>query len=129
MLPCFVLEEKTIRESGESTVLDLGVDFPRGLTLTLEITHAVERGTLHMDVLGSHDGELWGSKPMASFPAKNYCGNYEAHCGGNFHRYLKAVWHVAGGTRGGARPLFELSLSVGQPIAAPPKMLAMAGAA
>lgn len=124
MLPCFVLDELTIREPGESTALDLGVDFPRNLNLTLGITHAVERGSLHLDILGSDDGVRWHRKPLVSFPAKNYCGSYEALSIENPYRYLKAVWHVASVARGGHKPLFELSLHVGLP-----KMRAMAGAA
>ncbi len=124
MLPCFVLEEVTLREPGESAALDLGGAFPQDLTLTLRITHAVERSTLHLDVLGSEDGQKWHRKPLAAFAAKNYCGSYEAHCFDNRFRYWKAVWRVTGGAKDGAKPLFELSLSVSRP-----QMKAMAGAA
>ena len=108
MLPNYLLDEATIRESGESTVLDLQDETNQSLLLTLGITHAVEQESIHVDVFGSQDGTTWTAKPIMSFPRKFYCGTYQALLQRNEFRFLKAVWHAERWGRGDLRPFFRV---------------------
>ena len=110
MLPSFVLDETTIRESGEGAVLDLGKQANQSLLLTLGITHALEQESVNVEILGSHDGVHWNAKPLVSFPQKFYCGTYQTLLPDNGFRYLKAVWQVNRWGRGDLRPFFRVSL-------------------
>ena len=71
-------------ESGEAVV-------------TLGITQTLEREGLEVSIWGSTDGEDWGAKPLLTFPAKSYCGQYSIP----LHlrefpgvRQLRAAWKV-----------------------------------
>ncbi len=44
--------------------------------LTLGITQTLEREQLDVSIWGSADGEDWGSRPLAEFSGKSYCGVY-----------------------------------------------------
>jgi hypothetical protein len=107
MLPGFLVQETTVRESGESAVFEIGQNAPRSLLLTLSITHSVEQQNIHLDIYASQDGAMWPSSPLASFPQKYYCGEYQmtvVSCG---IRYLKAVWRVSRWARNDRRPFFR----------------------
>ena len=92
MLPDFLVEEITVRESGQSAVFDL-TDYSRqSLLVTFGITHAVEKEIIEIDIYESEDAAAWPEKPLVSFTPKSYCGIYELttpYCG---KRFLKAVW-------------------------------------
>jgi hypothetical protein len=107
MLPGFVIEETTVRESGESAVFEIGQNAPRTLLLTLSITHSVEQQNIHLDIYGSQDGKIWPSRPLVSFPQKYYCGEYQATLMSGGIRYLKAVWRVSRWARNDQRPFFR----------------------
>jgi hypothetical protein len=110
MLPGFLIEETTVRESGESAVFEIGQNASRTLLLTLSITHSVEQQNIHLDIYGSQDGKIWTSHPLVSFPRKCYCGEYHttvASCG---IRYLKAVWRVSRWARNDRRPFFRFCI-------------------
>lgn len=107
MLPNYLTDETTIRESGESAVLDLKDETNQSLLLTLGITHAVEQESICIEVFGSEDGETWTPKPILNFPQKFYCGTYQALLRRNEFRFLKAVWHVERWGRGDLRPFFR----------------------
>jgi hypothetical protein len=77
MLPVFLVEETTVRESGESAVFDTGDHSNQNLLLTFGITHAVEHQSIGIDIQGSHDGLSWPAKPVVSFTPKFYCGTYQ----------------------------------------------------
>ena len=53
MLPNFLVEETTVRDSGESAVFDIGQDSRQSIVLTLGITHAVEQQHIQLQILGS----------------------------------------------------------------------------
>lgn len=106
MLPEYVLEEVTIRESGESAVLDLEQETNQSLLLTLGITHAVEQESVDVKILGSHDGVVWQEE--VNFPQKFYCGTYQQLLPKNVYRFLKAAWRVNRWGRGDIRPFFRM---------------------
>ena len=124
MLPNFLIEESTVRESGESPVFDLGDHSQDNLLLTLGITHAVEQESIDLDILGSEDGENWSRKPLVTFTQKFYCGTYQMILPRSQYQYVKAVWRANRWGRGGSRPFFRFYVFV-----QPARVRAMAGAA
>ena len=124
MLPNFLLEESTVRESGESLAFDLGDHSSDNLLLTLGITHAVEQESIDVEIVGSHDGETWSQKPLATFTQKFYCGTYQTILPRSSYKYVKAVWRMHRWARGGSRPFFRFYLCV-----QPARARALAGAA
>ena len=107
MLPGFLLEETTVRESGEGTLLDLGENARNPLLLTFGITHAIEQENMIVEIYGSKDGQNWLPRPIASFPPKCYCGEYQLAVPSREVRYLKAVWRVSRWGKGDPRPYFR----------------------
>ena len=61
MLPMFLIEETTVRESGESAIFDTSEQTTHNLALTLGITHAVEQESIGIDIYGSEDRRSWSS--------------------------------------------------------------------
>jgi hypothetical protein len=119
MLPMFLIEETTVRESGESAIFDASEHTNQNLALTLGITHAVEQESIGIEIHGSKDGLTWSSKPIVGLAPKSYCGTYqlilprsEAHS--LEARYIKAVWRVQRWSGGQDRPFFRFYLFVEQ---------------
>jgi hypothetical protein len=108
MLPNFLVEETTVRDSGESAVFDIGQDSRQSVVLTLGITHAVEQQHIQMQILGSPDGENWSLRPLAVFPPKCYCGEYKITLPPSGMPYLKVVWRAVRWGRNEQRPFFRL---------------------
>jgi hypothetical protein len=107
MLPIFLVEETTVRDSGESAVFDASEHSNHNLVLVFGITHAVEQESIGIEIYGSKDGVSWASKPIISFAPKYYCGTYPLVLPGCDARYLKAVWRVRRWSRGNDRPFFR----------------------
>jgi len=107
MLPLFLVEESTVRESGESAIFDASELSSQNLLLTFGITHAVEDQSIGLDIHGSKDGLSWPSKPIASLTPKFYCGTYHLMLPGVEARYLKAAWRVSRWSRADQRPFFR----------------------
>ncbi len=124
MLPNFLFEESTIRESGESRVFDLAENNTDNLLLTLGITHAVEQECLEVEIVGSSDGETWSSRPLATFTQKFYCGTYQTILPRSPYRFVKAIWRARRWGRGGPRPFFRFYIYL-----QPARARVMAGAA
>jgi hypothetical protein len=106
-LPVFLVEEITVRESGESAVFDAGEHSDQSLVVTFGITHAVEHESIGIDIRGSKDGRLWPPDPIASFAPKFYCGTYRLILPQFEARYLKAAWRVLRWSRGNGQPFFR----------------------
>ncbi len=77
MLPEFLLTETTVREAGTGPELALGEQQGGTLVLTLGITRIIEQESIDLSIWGSADGTDWGTKPLATFPQKFYCGTYQ----------------------------------------------------
>jgi hypothetical protein len=77
MLPQFLLPETTIRDAGTGPEVILGEHQGNSLVLTLGITRIIEQESIDLSVWGSSDGADWGTKPIAAFPQKFYCGTYQ----------------------------------------------------
>ena len=74
MLPAFLIKETTVRKAGVGQVL--GLEAPRGgaLLLTLGITHVIDQESIDISIWGSADGTDRGTKALAVFSKKFYCG-------------------------------------------------------
>ncbi len=77
MLPQFLLPETTVRDAGTGPELHLGEHQGSCLVLTLGITRIIEQESIDLSIWGSANGSDWGTKPIAAFPQKFYCGTYQ----------------------------------------------------
>src|ERR1700733_5676224 len=107
MLPTFLVEETTVRESGESLVFDANEHSHHNLLLTFGVTHAIEHESIGIEIHGSKDGLSWPGRPIASLTPKFYCGTYQLVLPGCEARYLKARGRVMGWSREGRPPFFR----------------------
>jgi len=73
MQPDYLLPELECGEDGAGPIVET---IPTQCVLTLGITQVTEREGLEVSIWGSEDGENWGSRPLAEFPPKSYCGRY-----------------------------------------------------
>src|SRR5579871_2377952 len=112
MLPNFLVEETTIRESGQSAVFDLSDDCSRDLEITLGIIHAVEKESIAVDIYGSHDGMAWAPTPLARFTPKSYCGIYDLTLQPRGARFLMVMWSVQRWSRAEPQPFFRIFVSL-----------------
>ena len=113
MLPEFIVPETTVREAGAGPVISLGAHPGNVLTVTLGITRIIEQESLDLSIWGSADGTEWGSRPLAAFPQKFYCGTYQITLDLSERpdiRYLRAQWQVNRWGKGDPTPLFDLYL-------------------
>ncbi|MES1258025.1 MAG: hypothetical protein ABUS51_06330 [Acidobacteriota bacterium] len=113
-MPNFLVEETTVRECGESSVLDLGENQTCDFMLTLEVTHVKQHQDLDVHIFASYDGVNWLPRPVASFLEKIHCGTYKIVLPAAAARYLRAVWQVNGWSRTNSHPLFRFCLAVEQ---------------
>ncbi len=110
MLPAFLVAETAVREEGTGSGLELGQSQGKRVLITMGITRIIEQESLELSIWGSSDGTNWGSKPLASFPEKFYCGTYQVELDLSAHpdvRCLRAHWKVNRWGRGAPAPLFE----------------------
>jgi hypothetical protein len=107
MLPIFLVEETTVRESGEGAIFDTSEHSNQNLVLTLGITHAVEHESIGIDIDGSEDGLFWSPKPIATLAPKSYCGTYQLMLRRCEARYIKVVWRVRRWSGDDHRPFFR----------------------
>ena len=109
MLRNFLLPESIVRADGTGPEIDLGPKRGKLLVLTLGITRILEQESLEITVWGSPDGETWGSKPLAKFPPKFYCGLYSTllNLGSrNEVRFVRAQWKMSRWSKRESIPMF-----------------------
>jgi hypothetical protein len=127
MLPQFLLSETTVREAGASPDLQIADQAGGTLILTLGITRIIEQESLDVSIWGSSDGVDWGTKPLASFPQKFYCGTYQIVLDLADRpeiKYLRAKWQMNRWGKGDPKPLFTVYMFVQEMV----PMMAGAGA-
>jgi hypothetical protein len=115
MLPTFLVEEITVRESGESSVFDANEHFNQSLMLTFGVTHAIEHESIGIEIHGSKDGLSWPAKPITSLTPKFYCGTYQLVLPRCEARYLKARWRVIRWSRDERPPFFRFYIFAESP--------------
>ncbi len=109
MLPNFLLPEGVLREDSEGPVVSVGNAQGKLLLLTLGITRIIEQESLDVSIWGSTDQTDWGSKPLASFPQKFYCGTYQLLVDLSAHpevKFLKVHYKLGRWGRGEPKPVF-----------------------
>jgi hypothetical protein len=115
MLPEFLLTETTVREAGTGPDVALGEQQGGTLVLTLGITRIIEQESLDISLWGSADGTDWGTKPIATFPQKFYCGTYQIIAdlsGRSDVKFIRVKWGVNRWGKGDNKPLFSLYVFV-----------------
>ena len=115
MLPQFLLPETTVRDAGTGPELNLGDQAGETLLLTLGITRIIEQESLDVSIWGSADGADWGTKPLATFPQKFYCGTYQILLDLSDRpeiKHLRVKWGVNRWGKGDPKPLFTVYLFV-----------------
>jgi hypothetical protein len=113
MLPDFLLLESIARADGMGPEIDLGSKRGKLLVLTLGITRIIEQESLEVSVWGSSDGGNWGSRPLASFPPKFYCGLYSILLNLGSHpdiRFVHVKWKMSRWRRDETMPMFGFYL-------------------
>lgn len=112
MLATYLLPENIARRDGSSTVLALGANRCKLLSLTLGITRIIEQQSLDVSIWGSPNQENW--EVIAAFPQKSYCGTYSLLVDLTRNpetRFLRAEWRMNRWGRGGdTAPLFGFYL-------------------
>jgi hypothetical protein len=109
MLPNFLVADSVRREDGMSDPVEIGPAAGRIVHLTLGITRIIEQESLDVSIWASKDGQDWGTKPVASFPQKFYCGTYSVLvdlADAPEARYLRIQWKMSRWGRGDPKPLF-----------------------
>lgn len=115
MLPNFLLPESVARADGAGPEIDLGSNRGKLLVLTLGITRIIEQESLEVSVWGSSNGEHWGSRPLATFPPKFYCGLYSILLNLASRpdlRYVRVQWKMSRWSKGEATPMFGFYLYI-----------------
>ena len=115
MLPQFLLTETTVREAGASPDLQIADQAGGTLILTLGITRIIEQESIDISIWGSADGVDWGTKPLASFPQKFYCGTYQIVLDLADRpeiKHLRAKWQVNRWGKGDPKPFFSVYMFV-----------------
>ena len=110
MVPQFLLPETLVRGAGQSPDIDLGEPQDGTLVLTLGITRIIEQESIDVSIWGSADGADWGTKPLASFPQKFYCGTYQIllDLSERSARFLRVKWQANRWGKGDPKPLFAV---------------------
>jgi len=111
MLPQFLLPETTIRDAGTGPEIILGEHQGNSLVLTLGITRIIEQESIDLSIWGSADGTDWGSKPVAAFPQKFYCGTYQLVLDLSDHPQISRVrvkWTLNRWGKGSLKPMFGI---------------------
>ena len=109
MLPQFLLPETTVREAGASPDLQIADQAGGTLILTLGITRIIEQESIDISIWGSTDGADWGTKPLATFPQKFYCGTYQILVDLTQHpdvKFVRVKWNAQRWGKGDGKPLF-----------------------
>jgi hypothetical protein len=113
MLPQFLLPETTVREAGTGPEISLGDHTGGAFILTLGITRIIEQESIDISIWGSADGTDWGTKPVATFPQKFYCGTYQILLDFTDRpeiKHLRVKWGVNRWGKGDPKPLFTVYL-------------------
>jgi hypothetical protein len=104
-----LLSEITAQADGIGPVVDVDRETGQLLVLTLAITRIIEQGSLDLSIWGSPDKTNWGTKPLAAFPQKSYCGMYSILLNVSARpeiKYLRVQWKMHRWTKDSPIPLF-----------------------
>jgi hypothetical protein len=93
-----LLAESTVLGDGVGPGIELSAELDgKPAVITIGITRIFEQQGLVVSIWGSSDNVDWGSKPLASFPQKYYCGTSSMllNLSKQKHvRYLRVKWQM-----------------------------------
>ena len=113
MFPLSLLPEDIIRADGVGPRVDVSQFSGQLLVLTLSINRTIEQTSLAVSAWGSKDGVDWGTKPMASFTQKSYCGLYSTLlnlAAAPDLKYVRVQWKVNRLSKFTGTPLFGFAV-------------------
>ena len=111
----------TERTDGAGPIVDLGSDRGELFVITLGVNHVLENEWLTVSIWGSEDGAEWGSRPLAAFPNKCYCGIYSTFLDlANYSgiRFLQVRWSMVRWGKGDRGPMFGFYVSAQESVVA-----------
>jgi hypothetical protein len=95
MPPNFLLPESIVKGDGVGPKIDL--------------CHIVEKESLDVSAWGSEDGDIWGTRSLAAFPLKFYCGLYSILlnlAGRPEITFVRGKWEMRRWSKGDTTPMF-----------------------
>ncbi len=108
-LPTFLLPETVASKDGNGPEFWLGAAKGKTLLLTLGITRIVEQESLDVSIWASPDQAAWGTKALAQFPQKFYCGTYTVVLDLSAHtdaEFIRVQYKMERWGRGDQKPMF-----------------------
>lgn len=108
-LPAFLLPETVASAPGNGPEFLLGKAKGKRLVLTLGITRILEQESLDVSIWGSPDQANWGTKALAAFPQKFYCGTYKIELDLSAHpdsEFIRVQYKMDRWGRGDQKPMF-----------------------
>ncbi len=110
-----VAAHTVVNAKGDGPAVDVSAAASRVFLVTLAITQIIEQESLDLSVFGSADGATWGTKSIAAFPQKFYCGESPLLLDLTAHadvKFVRAHWDVARWGRGTETPMFEFGATL-----------------
>jgi hypothetical protein len=110
-----VTAKTVVSAKGDSSAVDVSGASSRVFLVTLAITRIIEQESLDVSIYGSADGAAWGTKSIAAFPQKFYCGESPLLLDFGAHpdvKFIRAHWDVARWGRGTETPMFEFGVTM-----------------
>jgi hypothetical protein len=103
-----------LTDKGDSTGVEITSAESRVFLLDLKITEAVEQEYIELWVLGSSDGNTWGSKPLAVLPQRFYAGGYPTLIDLTADpetKFVRLHWELSRWGRGELKPKFRCGVT------------------
>jgi hypothetical protein len=116
MIETYLVPEKTrVTEKGDGLAVDVSSARSPVFLATLAISDVVEQESLDVSIFTSADGEIWGAKPIATFPQQFYRGQAPILVdltSAADAKYIRAHWEVNRWGRGPEKPDFEFRVEL-----------------
>jgi hypothetical protein len=115
MIDTVLIPPSTVTAKGDGPAVDVSGASHRIFLVTLAITQIVEQESLEISIVGSADGTVWESKPIATFPQKFYREESPLLLDLTAHpdvKFIRAHWEVARWGRGDETPMFEFNVGL-----------------
>ena len=104
-----LVPECVTKSDGLGPVVDCNSQRGELLVVTLAIETVLQQESIALSIWGSPDGIHWGTKPLARFSEKSYCGLYSILLNLAKHpdtQHLRAQWTVRRWDKRAGEPTF-----------------------
>jgi hypothetical protein len=118
-VPRYLVPPCIERADGAGPAIDLGLLRGKLLVVTLGVNNVLEQEGLAISIWGSASGTEWGARPLASFPAKSYCGVYSTFLNLAHYptiRYLRVEWKMSRWAKRDSTRMFGFFVSIEESI-------------